>query len=650
MTRRIPTGRRKAYSWLGAGAASLGVGAALAIGPGVANADDGSGGGTAATRAADRAQPPRGGPRGARGPVAAPAASTVGGRVPRPAASARESFTPRAIRVEPVTAAPPIDDVAGAPTRASRPYTDSPAAAPLVVAVSEPRPVASSAAIAVTVPAPRAAPSSPAAAGSGPAPITAPGIAAAASAVAAVPGAVQARTLPTLPPGLARLLYRIVTSRGLNTPAAPADPIGSLLWGIFRRIETAYGLVPVPGTPTMSAPSLTTGAVSGQVGATVPAGLPLGYSVVTAPTQGSLTVDSTGYYAYKPAADATAVTDSFTVVANTDWAATNVTMTVPVRVPVTIPVSASYAIAVGAQPIDVVFTPGHRAYVTGSTDTWTGQGTVSVIDTATRAVGSTVGNGAIPTGIVVSPDGGTVYVSVYGRGDVTPPTVLAVDAATAAVTEIGAGRFPAGVAVSPDGGTAYVLDAYINEGDDAVWVIDTSTEALIAKVAVGSDPHGLAATPDGSHVYVLNRGNGQLGSATMSVIDTQPGSPTVNTVTATIKVGDEPVGLAVSPDGKHVYVADLFDGSIRVIDTATSTVGATIRLGATVGGIAVSPDGKRVYVADARGAVAVIDATTNTLVGSIPVAGAPTGVAVNPDGSEIYVVKNYDQSLSVIAV
>jgi YVTN family beta-propeller protein len=61
-----------------------------------------------------------------------------------------------------------------------------------------------------------------------------------------------------------------------------------------------------------------------------------------------------------------------------------------------------------------------------------------------------------------------------------------------------------------------------------------------ATIAVGSHPVGVAVTPDGSKVYVANRG-----SRTVSAIATAP-----NTVVATIDVGLAPFGIAVTPDGK----------------------------------------------------------------------------------------------------
>jgi YVTN family beta-propeller protein len=61
--------------------------------------------------------------------------------------------------------------------------------------------------------------------------------------------------------------------------------------------------------------------------------------------------------------------------------------------------------------------------------------------------------------------------------------------------------------------------------------------------------------------------------------------------------GTFPVGVAVTPDGKHAYVTNEGDGTVSVIDTATNTVeAATLPVGTVPFGAAVTPDGKRVYV------------------------------------------------------
>jgi VCBS repeat-containing protein len=133
------------------------------------------------------------------------------------------------------------------------------------------------------------------------------------------------------------LLAGVVSVFGLNTPTAPTNPVGALAWGLFRNIATGVGLSPVAGTPTVGVPDTMTGVVSGTLGFTEPAGQPLTYAVTSNPTQGSVTVTSTGAYTYTPATTArlaaattAAVVDTFTVTATDGLAATNEAVTVPV--------------------------------------------------------------------------------------------------------------------------------------------------------------------------------------------------------------------------------------------------------------------------------------------------------------------------------
>jgi YVTN family beta-propeller protein len=77
---------------------------------------------------------------------------------------------------------------------------------------------------------------------------------------------------------------------------------------------------------------------------------------------------------------------------------------------------------------------------------------------------------------------------------------------------------------------------------------------------------------DGSKVYVANSG---IVSSSVSVIGTG-----TNNVVATVPVGHSPFGVAVTPDGSKVYVANFGDGTVSAIATASNTVIATIGVGA----------------------------------------------------------------------
>ena len=151
----------------------------------------------------------------------------------------------------------------------------------------------------------------------------------------------------------------------------------------------------------------------------------------------------------------------------------------------------------------------------------------------------------------------------------------------------------------------------------------------------------ITATPAAStsRAYISN-GN----SDNVSVINTL-----TNTVTATIPVGNNPLGVAVSPDGTKVYVTNKFDQTVSVINTATNTVTATIPVNFDPFSLAVSPDGTRVYVANPlANDVTIINAINNTVIGNVPVGNNPQQAAVNFDGSKVYITNAGSNNISVI--
>jgi YVTN family beta-propeller protein len=112
-------------------------------------------------------------------------------------------------------------------------------------------------------------------------------------------------------------------------------------------------------------------------------------------------------------------------------------------------------------------------------------------------------------------------------------------------------------------------------------------------------------------------------------------STSTNTVTATVRLKNEPGDVAVSPNGAHLYVADHGSSTVFVIDTATNAVTATVQVGDGPWGVAVSPDGARLYVAS-YDTVSVIDTATNIVLATVAVGGS--AVAVSRDGSRVSVV------------
>ena len=77
------------------------------------------------------------------------------------------------------------------------------------------------------------------------------------------------------------------------------------------------------------------------------------------------------------------------------------------------------------------------------------------------------------------------------------------------------------------------------------------------------------------------------GSGTVSVIDTA-----TDKVTATFNVGGKPRGIALSPDGKRLYLSDQTANALLIVDAATGAVVTRTALGKSPEGIYLSSDGK----------------------------------------------------------
>jgi uncharacterized delta-60 repeat protein len=182
--------------------------------------------------------------------------------------------------------------------------------------------------------------------------------------------------------------------------------------------------------------------------------------------------------------------------------------------------------------------------------------------------------------------------------------------------------------------------AYItNEGSDSVSVIDTATNKVVATVPVGEDPVGVAVTPNGASVYVTN-----YVSFTVSIIDAA-----TNEVAHTVPVGEWPWGIAVRPDGAFVYVANYGSNTVSVIDTATYMTIANVLVGQGPYGVALTPNGAFAYVTNLlSNSVSVIDTATNTVTGTVPVGMYPAGLAATPDGTFVYVANSAGKTVSVI--
>jgi YVTN family beta-propeller protein len=169
------------------------------------------------------------------------------------------------------------------------------------------------------------------------------------------------------------------------------------------------------------------------------------------------------------------------------------------------------------------------------------------------------------------------------------------------------------------------------------FLLETSVHSALAglkvdtQIRVGMDPWGMAFSPDGNYLYVAN-----YGSNTLSVIDTVTKQVSA-TITLSPGAGGFLSSVVVTPDGSTVFVLGA-QSTIAVISTSTNTVINTISAGPTFGtGMAITPDGAHLFVSNNQGTVSIINVATYQIEKTLTVGLGAWTVAVSPDGTSAYV-------------
>jgi PQQ-dependent catabolism-associated beta-propeller protein len=282
---------------------------------------------------------------------------------------------------------------------------------------------------------------------------------------------------------------------------------------------------------------------------------------------------------------------------------------------------------------------GPLAFVTNERD-----GTITVIDTKTDRVYSTIKVGGRLRGIRLSPDRSRIWVAISyptneSRGE---DKIAELDLKGNVVAKYEAGTDPENFVVDDNATRLYIA----NEDAGTASITDVKANRVIASMPVGLEPEGAAMSPDGRWVYITSES-----SSSVSVIDTQTGQ-----VVKQFLVGARPREAVFTSDSTRAYITAENGNVISVVDTKAHAVVKTIELPRGEGssqlkpkGVVVSRDGKRVYVATGRGnSVAVIDGEHLTLLQFIPVGQRPWGIALTPDGRKLYTANGLSNDVTVI--
>jgi len=179
--------------------------------------------------------------------------------------------------------------------------------------------------------------------------------------------------------------------------------------------------------------------------------------------------------------------------------------------------------------------------------------------------------------------------------------------------------------------------------ESKVALVDLLTFEVVTNIDAGDNPLRVALQPDEKYLWVANI-HGDADKGGVSVID----------VTAQRKIKFIATGaghheLAFGHEGRFAYVTNRDQGSIVVIDTVSLEPVATVDIGEQVIGIAYSAKSEALYAADGKtGRISVIDGNTHRIKKRIDVKPGvgPVGVtqqgrwmiAANSNEDEVYAV------------
>jgi len=116
----------------------------------------------------------------------------------------------------------------------------------------------------------------------------------------------------------------------------------------------------------------------------------------------------------------------------------------------------------------------------------------------------------------------------------------------------------------------------------------------------------------------------------LSVVDVSTHTVIAN-VPLNHREGMKPVGVAVAPDARMIYVAGGRANCVTAIDASSLKILADVPAGNRVWGIALSPDGTSLYAsAGLSSDLTVIDTVNLSPIKTIKTGQGPWGVAVRP--------------------
>ena len=185
---------------------------------------------------------------------------------------------------------------------------------------------------------------------------------------------------------------------------------------------------------------------------------------------------------------------------------------------------------------------------------------ISIIDTVNYVIKETISVNGIPRGSALSPDQKFLYVSNFTSGDINK-----IDVGKKIVVkniDLGDGALRH-IIVSEENKKLYVSDMY----HGTVSVLNLKTDAVERSFYVGSNINTIKLSIDGKKLFISSRGH----NSTNGYLEKGPELGKIfvynilsKRVTDWTWGGNQPTGLAVSPDGNMLAFTDFLDHQIEI--------------------------------------------------------------------------------------
>jgi YVTN family beta-propeller protein len=253
-----------------------------------------------------------------------------------------------------------------------------------------------------------------------------------------------------------------------------------------------------------------------------------------------------------------------------------------------------------------------------------------IIDPATLKTLGRVPTGEGPHEVIAATDGKTAFVANYGTAQKPGTSLSIIDlVGKKEIKRVELNELVRPHGLVEAGGAIY----FTAEGAQSVARYNASAGRVDWQAKTGQKgTHMLAISPDRKRIYTAN-----IGSDSVSVVELGGGAGQAEARVTQIAVGKQPEGIALSPDGRELWIGHRIDGLVSVIDTATGKVTATLNVGEVPLRMTFTPDGKRILIMNPTGdGLHVFDRATRREVKRIEIKGAPVNAVCSPDGRRAY--------------